>query len=169
MARLTPLSKGLLALIVIGAAGSAAWNLALKDMPLDKLASSLGDLVRKQMGKTEAAPAPAPKAVVPATPVPAPAAAPAPSQPAPAAAEPAPASGRSVDSLVEEGRRLAAAGDYAKARKTLDEAVRQGSGAAACMLGDLVMKGQGGAADPARAGELFRIAQAKGSLCFGGN
>lgn len=168
MARLTPLSKALVAVIVIGAAGSAAWNLALKDMDLGKLPASISDIVRKQMGKAESVPAPtaspAPAPAVPATP--APSATPAPT-PAPKAADPAPSSGRSAEALVEEGRRLAAAGDFVRARKPLEEAVQLGNGAAACMLGDLVMKGQGGAADPARAGELFRIAQAKGSLCFG--
>lgn len=168
MARLTPLSKALVAVIVIGAAGSAAWNLALKDMDLGKLPASISDIVRKQMGKAESVPAPtaspAPAPAVPATP--APSATPAPT-PAPKAADPAPSSGLSAEALVEEGRRLAAAGDFVRARKPLEEAVQLGNGAAACMLGDLVMKGQGGAADPARAGELFRIAQAKGSLCFG--
>ena len=168
MARLTPLSKALVAVIVIGAAGSAAWNLALKDMNLGSLPASISDLVRKQMDKAESVPTPT------ASPAPAPAeaATPAPSAtsaptPAPMAADPAPASGRSADALVEEGRRLAAAGDFVRARKPLEEAVQLGNGAAACMLGDLVMKGQGGTADPARAGELFRIAQAKGSRCFG--
>lgn len=175
MASLTPLSKGLIGLTIVAAVASAVWNLGLKE----------------RFGGTPAA---VPSATVPApTPAPAPAVAEprglnptpvaattppaptAPTQTAPVAApppvaatpDPAPTPTQSAAASSEAGRKLVQSGNFAQARIHLEQAVQAGDGAAACLLGDMTLKGQGGiAANPEQAAALFRLAQSRNMICF---
>lgn len=189
MASLTPLSKGLIALAVVGAMASAVWHLGLKDF----LSGDATPVVTTPP-VAQPTPEPAPVAVAPPAPA-APVAAPEPAKtPAPpveeaprkAAADvstetpPPPekpvqptAAGDSPESRLspaenaEAGRKLMAAGNFAEARLHLEAAVQGGDGGAACHLGEMTLKGQGGiAADQAKAASLFQLAQSRNIICF---
>lgn len=148
MASLTPLSKGLIALAVLGGMASAVWHLGLKD---------------RFQGKDQIAPAAAssPPAPVPAAPQPSVQSVPAPA-PAPAAANKlTPAEN------AEAGRKLLESGNAAQARVHLELAVQGGDGAAACHLGEMTLKGQGGIpASQDKAASLFQLAQSRNIICF---
>jgi hypothetical protein len=164
MARLTPLSKGLIGLAVVGAMASAVWNFALKD--------SFGP----------AAPPPAATTTSPSpSPSPSPSLAPAsntvstpppPNTPPPAAVETPAAvsnnsSGLSPAEHAAQGRQLMANGDYAQARRHLEQAVQGGDAGAACHLGEMTLKGQGGiTANQDAAAKLFQLAQSRNTICF---
>lgn len=178
MASLTPLSKGLIALAVIGGMTSAVWHLGLKEKLGGDASSFLAGLSAPKspaQANTPAAGAsnPAPNPIAPpatfqtANPVsPSP-----PTSPTPQNADtPAPESNLTpaeVSENAEAGRKALAAGDFAKARKHLELAVQGGDGAAACHLGEMTMKGQGGiVASPEKAASLFQLAQSRNIICF---
>jgi TPR repeat protein len=160
MASLTPLSKGLIGLAVVGAMASAVWHLGLKE---------------RFAARTETPPAatsapaqtdvPAPLAPpAPAT-TPEPSTAPAPA-PAPAATT-AQAARLSAADNAELGRKLLDSGDFAQARVHLEQAVKDGDGGAACHLGEMTLKGQGGLpANQEKAASLFQLAQSRNIICF---
>ena len=146
MASLTPLSKGLIGLAVVGAMASAVWHLALKE----RLA---GDA--PSAGATVTAP---PEAAAPGT------------TSAPQASAPVElaASGpMTAAEHAEQGRRFMESNDLAQARSHLEQAVQAGDAGAACLLGEMTLKGQGGiAADQAAAAKLFQFAQSRNIICF---
>ncbi len=162
MASLTPLSKGLIALAVVGAMASAVWNLGLKE----RLGADTAP--PPATGSRPAAPAtPAPQAAP--QPAPTPAALPTPSPaPAPPAAGGATQTSRpSAAENAELGRKQLDRGDFAQARIHLEQALKDGSGAAACLLGEMTLKGQGGIpANQEKSASLFQLAQARGMICF---
>ena len=178
MVTLTPLSKGLIGLSVIGAVASAVWHLALKD--------SVSEWTETPPATTESAAPPAapsapPVAVVVPTPEPeAPPAAPAVIEPpkTPPNASPAvspkaeavktePENHLSPAESSERGRKLMDSGNYAEARLYLEQGVKGGDGAAACLLGEMTLKGLGGIeANHDKAASLFQIAQSKNIICF---
>ena len=154
MASLTPLSKGLIGLAVIGAMASAVWNFALKD------------------GFAPSEPASHPTSTSPAAPEsPASSVTPSP-QSAPPTPSEAPASqpgalGLSPAEHAEQGRQLLQSGDFAEARTHLEQAVKGGDAGAACHLGEMTLKGQGGlTADQDAAAKLFQLAQSRNTICF---
>ena len=179
MASLTPLSKGLIALAVIGGMASAVWHLGLKEKVGGDAASFLGALTASKPvveASTQKAPttiAPpvqmAPAAVQAETPAPPPPASSTPVTPQNVenpVAEPK-LSPAEVSENAEAGRKAMAAGDFAKARKHLELAVQGGDGAAACLLGEMTLKGQGGiAANQEKAASLFQLAQSRSIICF---
>ena len=182
MASLTPLSKGLIALAVIGGMASAVWHLGLKEKVGGDAASFLGALTTLKPAAEPSTPAASPTiappvkmapAVVQADP-PAPPPASLPVATAPAAPQkvetPAPAptlSPAEVSENAEAGRKALAAGDFAKARVHLERAVQGGDGAAACLLGEMTLNGQGGiAANQEQAASLFQLAQSRSIICF---
>ena len=58
-------------------------------------------------------------------------------------------------------------GDFAQARKHLEQAVQGGDAGAACHLGEMTLKGQGGLrADQDAAAKLFQLAQSRSTICF---
>ena len=58
-------------------------------------------------------------------------------------------------------------GNYADARLYLEQAVKGGDGAAACLLGEMTLKGLGGIeVSHDKAASLFQIAQSKNIICF---
>ncbi len=141
MANLTPLSKGLIGLAVVGVMVSAVWHLLLK--PQANPAS-------------------------PDTPAPAQAAGFAPAQatalPNQKAIALTPA--QSLE-YAEAGRQLINKGDFEQARAHLELAVQGGNPSAACLLGDMTLKGQGGLhASRELAASLYQFAQSKNTLCF---
>jgi hypothetical protein len=154
MARLTPLSKGLIGLAVIGAMASAVWNLALKDR-LATPPPSAAIATNPTNANTPVAPVPASPAAGTTAP-----------------GEPAPASGSNDRGLspaehAEMGRRLLESRDFAQARGHLEQAVKGGDAGAACHLGEMTLKGQGGiAADQDAAAKLFQLAQSRNAICF---
>ena len=158
MASLTPLSKGLIALAVVGAVVSAVWNLGLKGR-MDRLPFSLpqsgpATQVPPTGQSSPAMPAGAPVAVTPAP-----------------TSTPSAASARQPPSIpteaAERGRKLLDAGDFAGARIHLEQAVKGGDGASACHLGEMTLKGQAGIqANQEKAAELFRLAQSRNIICF---
>lgn len=157
MASLTPLSKGLIAVAIVGAMASAVWHLGLKEWLAARNAPSATESTQVQPE--------------PQVPVPAPAVAPTPAavaetkSPAPAA----PSNATAVNHA-EQGRKLLAGGDYAQARTHLEQAVKEGDGSAACLLGEMTMKGQGGiTVSQEKAASLFQLAQSRGSICFASN
>lgn len=156
MASLTPLSKGLIAVAIVGAMASAVWHLGLKEW----LATRNAPPATQSTESTQAAPEPqAPAAVAVPTPPPVP------DIPAPT---PAPTS-TSVNHA-ELGRKLLASGDYAQARSHLEQAVQGGDGGSACLLGEMTLKGQGGiTASQDKAASLFQLAQSRGNICFASN
>lgn len=155
MASLTPLSKGLIGLAVVGAMASAVWHLVLKER--------IGGGALSEWPSTSTAPAPAP------APMPAPMPAPTPnsaSQSPPLALQSSKAVGSATENF-ETGRKLMAAGDFVLARKHLEAAVNAGNGAAACLLGEMTLKGQAGIiANQDASAKLFQLAQSRGSICF---
>lgn len=159
MASLTPLSKGLIAVAIVGAMASAVWHLGLKDWLAARNAPPVTESVQAapEPQASVAVPAPPPVPDIPA-PVPAPATAP----------TPAPTS-TSVNHA-ELGRKLLASGDYAQARSHLEQAVQGGDGGSACLLGEMTLKGQGGiTASQDKAASLFQLAQSRGNICFASN
>lgn len=159
MASLTPLSKGLIAVAIVGAMASAVWHLGLKDWLAARNAPPATESVQAapKPQASVAVPAPPPVPDIPA-PVPAPATAP----------TPAPTS-TSVNHA-ELGRKLLASGDYAQARSHLEQAVQGGDGGSACLLGEMTLKGQGGiTASQDKAASLFQLAQSRGNICFASN
>jgi TPR repeat protein len=158
MASLTPLSKGLIGLAVVGAMASAVWHLVLKDR------LGVGATSDWQASSTPAVPSPN---TVQPTPPPAPAPAVQTATTAPKAAVTAPDGKLSAAENFDAGRKLMASGDFAQARKHLEAAVNAGDGAAACLLGEMTLKGQGGiAANQDASAKLFQLAQSRGSICF---
>lgn len=158
MASLTPLSKGLIAVAIVGAMASAVWHLGLKEWLAARNAPVATESATEstQVMPAPQAPAPAP-AVVP---------------PPPVADTPAPAPAPTATSVnhAELGRKLLASGDYAQARNHLEQAVQSGDGGAACLLGEMTLKGQGGIpASQDKAASLFQLAQSRGSICFASN
>lgn len=154
MASLTPLSKGLIGLAVVGAMASAVWHLGLKER-LD------ANTQAPPAASSTPAPQQAPSPLAP----PAPATSPAPST-APAAGT-AQASRLSAADNAEIGRKLLDSGDFAQARVHLEQAVRDGDGGAACHLGEMTLKGQGGlTANQEKAASLFQLAQSRNIICF---
>jgi TPR repeat protein len=154
MASLTPLSKGLIGLAVVGAMASAVWHLVLKER------MGGGATSEWQASSTPAVPSPntaqptPPPAVQTAT-------------TAPKAAVTALDGKLSAAENFDAGRKLMASGDFAQARKHLEAAVNAGDGAAACLLGEMTLKGQGGiAANQDDSAKLFQLAQSRGSICF---
>jgi len=144
MANLTPLSKGLIGLAVVGVMAAAVWHLLLK--PQSDPAS-------------------------PATAIPAGPAQPAGLAPVQAAA----LSNQKATALspaqsleyAEAGRQLINKGDFEQARAHLELAVQSGNPSAACLLGDMTLKGQGGLrASREQAASLYQFAQSKNTLCF---
>ena len=90
-----------------------------------------------------------------------------PPQAPPAVARRADAPGRSAAENAEIGRKLLASGDFAQARVHLEQAVKDGDGSAACHLGDMTLKGQGGiSASQEEATRLFQLAQSRNIICF---
>lgn len=148
MASLTPLSKGLIALAVIGGMASAVWHLGLKE--------KLGGPAAQQAQPAPASPVTtadeAPTAVT-AAPT--------------AVADTSAPSKLSGSDNAETGRKLLERGNYVQARTHLEAAVKAGDGGAACHLGEMTLKGQGGiAANQEQAAKLFQLAQSRGSICF---
>jgi TPR repeat protein len=180
MASLTPLSKGLIALAVVGGMASAVWHLDLKDRLAGGGASSAvsqpaAPSVPQPAPSTIAPPVqPAPPAeqpqvsAVPAVPAAVAQSETSPPPPSPKKVESkAPESKLSVAENAETGRKLLAAGDFAQARTHLELAVQGGDGGAACHLGEMTLKGQGGIhADREKAASLFQLAQSRGIICF---
>ncbi|MES2356477.1 MAG: hypothetical protein V4568_19160 [Pseudomonadota bacterium] len=152
MARLTPLSKGLIGLAVIGAVASAVWHLGLKDRFNGAVAppppSSTGTAVTAPSTRSPTATATLP-----------------------AVSDATTAGGHPISPAEagEMGRKLLDSENYAQARVYLEKAVQGGDGAAACHLGEMTLKGQGGIpADQSKAASLFQLAQSKNIICFAG-
>ena len=188
MVTLTPLSKGLIGLAVIGAVASAIWHLALKDTVSEWTGTP--PTTTESATPPPASPSAPPAAVVVPTPTPepSPAAPPVvePPQTPPSAspaveppstppvvspkAEPVktePEIHLSPAESSEKGRKLMDSGNYADARLYLEQAVKGGDGAAACLLGEMTLKGLGGIeASHDKAASLFQIAQSKNIICF---
>ncbi|WP_295957194.1 hypothetical protein [Rhodoferax sp.] len=153
MASLTPLSKGLIAVAIVGAMASAVWHLGLKEW----------------LATRNAPPAAASTPVVPEPQAPTPIVEPTPPPVADTKA-PAPAATSTSVNHAELGRKLLASGDYAQARSHLEQAVQGGDGSAACLLGEMTLKGQGGiTASQDKAASLFQLAQSRGNICFASN
>lgn len=160
MASLTPLSKGLIGLAVVGAMASAVWHLGLKE---------------RFAARTETPPAatsaPArtdvPAPLAPPSPVTTPEPSTAPPPAAGPAATTAQAARLSAADNAEIGRKLLDSGDFAQARVHLEQAVKDGDGGAACHLGEMTLKGQGGLpANQEKAASLFQLAQSRNIICF---
>jgi TPR repeat protein len=67
----------------------------------------------------------------------------------------------------ELGRKLLESGNFGQARVHLEQAVKGGDGGAACHLGDMTLKGQGGiTASQEKAASLFQLAQFHNIICF---
>jgi hypothetical protein len=154
MARLTPLSKGLIGLAVVGAMASAVWNLVLKEHIGNAPASTSGN----PSAPEGAAAAPGSSVTAPPT------ALPPPPLTAPVAAG---TLGLSPAEDAEQGRKLLESGDFAEARRHLERAVQGGDAGAACHLGEMTLRGQGGiTANQNAAAQLFQLAQSRNTICF---
>lgn len=170
MASLTPLSKGLIGLAVLGGMASAAWHLYLKDrlggtaaQPAPAAVSTPMATDRPTAPATVTPTAPTTQAM-PTTPTVEPPATPAVKAPNAGSAQ---TSGRSAAENAEAGRKALAAGDFAQARANLEQAVQDGDAGAACLLGEMTLKGQGGiAASQDKAAKLFQLAQSRNTICF---
>lgn len=164
MASLTPLSKGLIGLAVVGAMASAVWHLGLKDR--------LSGQASPSAPSSSTAPAPGPAVAATTAPQPPVNAGTSTTQPAAttgaAAPQATPQSNRlSPAENSEAGRKLLESGNDAQARVHLEQAVKDGDGSAACHLGDMTLKGRGGiAASPEKATALFQLAQSRNIICF---
>ena len=172
MVTLTPLSKGLIGLAVIGAVASAIWHLALKDTVSEWTGTPPATT---ESAAPPAAPSAPPIAAVVPTPAPPPAAPPViepPSTPPVVSPKAEPVKTEQEIHLSpaessEKGRKLMDSGNYADARLYLEQAVKGGDGAAACLLGEMTLKGLGGIeASHDKAASLFQIAQSKNIICF---
>ncbi|MES2941970.1 MAG: hypothetical protein V4772_03765 [Pseudomonadota bacterium] len=167
MASLTTLSKTLIALVVVGAVASVVWHVGLKD----RFGGDVGGNVAAGSTSQQTAPVAAPpEPAVPAAPV---AVTPEPVAPAPpVVAPPSPGGNTSSSRLspaesAEAGRKFMASGQFDQARVHLEQAVQGGDGSAACLLGEMTLKGQGGLqANQDKAAALFRLAQSKNLICF---
>lgn len=163
MASLTPLSKGLIGLAVVGAMASAVWHLGLKER-------MQGYLGTAQQAPTAEAPAvqASPKAAPAVVDTTAPAAKPdSVPMPANAARTKTQASSMTAAENTEAGRKLLESGNHDKARIHLEQAVQGGDGGAACLLGEMTLKGQGGlATNQEKAAALFQLAQSRNIICF---
>ena len=161
MASLTPLSKGLIGLAVVGAMASAVWHLGLKEQ------LGAGPTESQQPAAPSTPAAQAPPSMV-STPSPSPALSTAPTAPAaPSTAGTVKSSSLTPAENAEMGRRLLDSGDFAQARVHLEQAVRDGDGGAACHLGEMTLKGQGGiAANQEKSAALFQLAQSRSIICF---
>ena len=170
MASLTPLSKGLIGLVVLGGMASAVWNLYLKERigtPAEQPPAAVSAPMPQATPTPQSPPAgnisPAPAAPI-ATPAPQ---AQTPAAPAPLAAKPGAGASLSAAENFEAGRKAVASGDFAQARIHLEQALQQGNAGAACLLGDMTLKGQGGiTASQDKAAELFQLAQSRNIICF---
>ncbi len=167
MATLTPLSKAIISIAVIGAVISAVWHLGLKDLiaggntSAPTTAASTTTVTLASVAARLLTPAPAPQA--PALPA---SNTGMPSPPASAPVKVGNLSG-SPGENAEAGRILLESKDYAKARIYLEAAVQGGDGGAACHLGEMTLHGQGGiAANRDNAAKLFQLAQARNIICF---
>jgi len=169
MASLTPLSKGLIGLAVLGAMTSAVWHLGLKER------FQGGAAPAQQSGATTPAPAPMPTKPAPPAMAPAPATATAPEASKPPAAATADtnsqtkaqASNPSAAENGETGRKFLVSGNFTQARVHLEQAVQAGDGGAACLLGEMTLKGQGGIrVNQDQAAKLFQLAQSRNTICF---
>jgi TPR repeat protein len=162
MASLTPLSKGLIGLAVVGAMASAVWHLGLKERfaaSTETSPASTSAPAQQEMPAPQLAPP------LPAATTPEPSTVPAP-VPAPAATT-AQAARLSAADNAELGRKLLDSGDFAQARVHLEQAVKDGDGGAACHLGEMTLKGQGGLpANQEKAAALFQLAQSRNIICF---
>ena len=149
MASLTPLSKGLIGLAVVGAMASAVWNLVLKERMRDTPPAVSSTSITSDP----------PTASVVSTP---------PSGPvAFRGTQDASGDGLSAAEHAEQGRRFMENGDYSAARSHLERAVQGGDATAACHLGEMTLKGQGGlTADQSAAAQLFQLAQSRNTICF---
>jgi TPR repeat protein len=155
MASLTPLSKGLIALAVIGGMASAVWHLGLKERLSGNSATQ-----QQQVPVSTTTTAPA-QSAPPAGAAPTPPATP------PTATNTAQVSKLSAAENAETGRKLLDSGDFAQARIHLEKAVQDGDAAAACLLGEMTLKGQGGIpANQDKAASLFQLAQSRNTICF---
>lgn len=174
MATLTPLSKGLIALAVVGAVASAVWHIGLKDwMAAGDSASPSSGAQASQAGTANGSTsmqttAPSASSANSSPPAAKPVQKPAEStSSANKNASVSPIAHLSTAESSEMGRKLLDMGDYAQARIYLEHAVKGGDGAAACLLGEMTLKGQGGIlADQEKAAKLFQQAQAKNIICF---
>lgn len=179
MASLTPLSKGLIGLAVVGAMASAVWHLGLKErfsgtQVAEPPASSVSGASVPAVTAPPAPPASstetstgpavkAPEQVVP----PIPPSPPSPSIPSVAAERKAPAPGLSPAENAEAGRKLLESKNYDEARIYLERAVQGGDGSAACHLGEMNLNGQGGLpVNRDKAANLFQLAQSRNTICF---
>ena len=163
MASLTPLSKGLIGLAIVGAMASAVWHLGLKEWLAEKQTPAESPSISTTPAQSQAPNMTEPQVAVPAPAVPTP-------PPAAPAANNAPISALTPANHAEAGRKLLASGDYAQARTHLEQAVQGGDGSAACLLGEMTIKGQGGiTASQDKAAALFQLAQSRGSICFASN
>lgn len=174
MASLTPLSKGLIALAVVGAMASAVWHLGLKER-LGGAAPPAQSQPADTSAPVQPMPAPAPDTPLntgPGKAVNAPdqGIAPniaTPATPAPASDRKAPASGLSPAENAERGRQLLESKNFEQARVHLEQAVQGGDGGAACHLGEMHLKGQGGLpVNREKAASLFQFAQSRNIICF---
>lgn len=156
MASLTPLSKGLIGLAVVGAMASAVWHLVLKErMGAGAGADWQAAPAMPTPNTTQPAPAPADQPPALATPS------------GPATAVTTPNTKLSAAENFDTGRKLMASGDFAQARKHLEAAINAGDGAAACLLGEMTLRGQGGIpANQEASAKLFQLAQSRGNICF---
>lgn len=172
MASLTPLSKGLIALAVVGAMSSAVWHLGVKPWLAERDAAGRNGSASQSSASGIQKPFPQPDTVTEVQPAEIDIAQPAPRVPAPRDAPPATAGGgisparMSAADNTEAGRRLLNSGDFGPARAHLEQAVKDGDGTAICLLGEMTLKGQGGAPDHEKAGALFRLAQSRNIICF---
>lgn len=164
MASLTPLSKGLIGLVVLGGMASAVWHLGLKDRWPQMAEQWLPSLTASKAPTTPTEPIPPSTAVSPPP-------SEAPSQtPSTMNAKAEPQGTASSAQRAEVGRKLLASGQYDQARVHLEAAAQGGDGAAACHLGEMTLKGQGGiAANQEQAAKWFQLAQSRGSICFAPN
>ncbi|CAN5315414.1 hypothetical protein BH10PSE16_BH10PSE16_09430 [soil metagenome] len=175
MASLTPLSKGLIALAVVGAMASAVWHLGLKERLGGAAPPAQSQPANASIVPAPAAPMPAPDSGThtsesTGTPANAPEQATPPSPPAtpaPDSNRKAPATGLSPAENAERGRQLLESKDFEQARVHLEQAVQGGDGSAACLLGEMHLKGQGGLpASREKAASLFQFAQSRNIICF---
>ena len=163
MASLTPLSKGLIGLVVLGGMASAVWHLYLKER-IGTAADQPPAAVSAPMQQDASISNSPPAGVISPAPAPLVQAPPATQQ---AAAKSGQTQGLSADENFEAGRKLVASGDYSKARPHLEQALEQGNAGAACLLGDMTLKGQGGiAASQDKAAKLYQLAQSRNTICF---
>ncbi len=163
MASLTPLSKGLIGLAVVGAMASAVWHLGLKEQ-VQAYTGAAQPAPTADSPTVQASPQADPVVVNPPTPPTQQNPAPAPGATAQAKTQ---ASGMTAAENAEAGRTLLESGQPEQARIHLELAVQAGDGSAACLLGEMTLKGQGGlVASQEKAAALFQVAQSRNTICF---